>query len=124
MQRRRTIMALLLLVTAGIALAVSVAPYTVAYRNYRYTQMSLDEQLKDADRHNDDSLFLYHLGRKLNQRQRFAEARPALERAVGLDPDAAAARDEWARALIGIGQPSSEFSELRQYRDTHPKTAE
>ncbi len=116
-------MALFLLAAAGIALAVSIVPYTVAYRNFRYTQMSLDEQLQTAAQHNDDPLFLYHLGRKLNQRQRFAEARPALERAAGLDPDAAAARDEWARALIGLGQPSAAFSELRQYRDTHPKTA-
>src|SRR2546428_711717 len=105
MMSKRGIGRILMIVLAGSAtLAICAVPYTGFYRNARFARMSLDEQLRTQERHINDPLFLYHLGCKLNARQRFGEAALALERSVGLDPDAAAARDEWARALLGSGQ--------------------
>ncbi len=122
--KARNIVAVTLVVAAvGAALAVSV-PYTAAYRNARFSRMSLDEQIRTQARYADDPIFLYYLGRKLNRQQRFAEARPFLERAVGIDPDSVAYRDEWARAQLGTGQVSTAFGQLRQFLGTHPHSAE
>jgi tetratricopeptide (TPR) repeat protein len=124
MKRKRWITRIaVLLVVAGATLAVCALPYTAFVRNARFARLSLEEQLRQQEQHFNDPLFLYHFGRNLNARQRFKEALPVLERAVGLDPEYAASRDEWARAQLGCGRVSDAYVQLRQFVGTHPKSA-
>jgi tetratricopeptide (TPR) repeat protein len=85
--------------------------------------MSLEEQVRVQTRFAGDPVFLYHLGRKLNQRQRFGEALPILERAAAMEPDGGRVRDEWAQAQMGTGQPANAYAQLRQFAGSHPDNA-
>lgn len=107
-----------------VTLLACTIPYTTAYRNMRYARMSLKEQLQTEAEHLNDPLFLTYLGRRLNDEQRFQQALPIAERAVGLDPDSARARDEWTRALLGTGQVTGAFGQLKQFLGTHPNSSE
>jgi Flp pilus assembly protein TadD len=86
--------------------------------------MGLEEQIRVQSRFSGDPIFLYHLGRKLNQRQRFDEALPILERAVGMDTNDARVRDEWAQAQMGTGHPANAYMQLRQFAGTHANSAD
>jgi tetratricopeptide (TPR) repeat protein len=114
------------LAVAGGATVVALCalPYSAAYRDASYLRMSLEEQIRLQSRFASDPLFLYHLGHKLNQRQRFGEALPVLERAVGMDANDARVRDEWAQAQMGTGHPANAYMQLRQFAGSHPDSAE
>ncbi len=109
---------------AGVTLAVCAIPYTAAYRDARFRHLGLEELSRTQEAHVNDPIFLYYFGRRLNERQQYGASLPVLERAVGLDPDAARARDEWARALLATGNVTGAFAELRQFVGTHPNLAD
>lgn len=116
-----------LLATAALGslvVALVGAPYSGWYQDWRDAQCSLETLLKEQAGHQNDPIFLYYIGRRLNERQRYAEAAPFLECAVGLDPESARQRDEWARALLGSGEISSAFGQLKQFAGTHPASAD
>jgi len=102
----------------AICLAVVRSPW---FQQRTWEHLPLAGLQRAAAAHNNDPVFLYYLGRRLNDAQRFDEAMPVLERAAGLDPDGARQREEWARALLGVGQVSAAFVELRQYIGTHQR---
>jgi tetratricopeptide (TPR) repeat protein len=76
--------------------------------------------VKERASYRNDPIFLYHFGKKLDSAGDYAAADPYLERAAGLDPDSAAIRDEWARALMGHGRVSIAYGILRQFMGSHP----
>src|SRR5579871_586185 len=115
---------LLLVAVAAGTLAVCAVPYTALYRNARFSRLRLEELAGIQERYVNDPIFLTYFGRRLNERQQFTQALPVLERAAGLDPDSAPARDEWAKALLGTGQVSLAYGQLRQFLGTHPQSAE
>jgi tetratricopeptide (TPR) repeat protein len=111
---------LLLAATVGVCLwAVRRSPW---FQQRQWEQRSLIELQQASAAHADDSVFLTYLGLRLNAAHRFGEAVPVLERAAGLDPDAPQQREEWARALLGTGQVTAAFVELRQFVGTHPRS--
>jgi tetratricopeptide (TPR) repeat protein len=107
----------LVLAAGGLALVRSSW-----YQRRLWEHQPLAVLQQEADAHRNDPAFLYLLGRRLNESKRFDEAAPMLERAAGLDPDGAPQREEWARALLGVGHVSDAFIELRQYVGTHPRS--
>lgn len=124
MQKRQIALLLLLLTAAGIAVAFRVVPFTAAYREARFSRMSLEDLSRAQESHVNDSIFLYYFGKRLNERQDFGQAATVLERAAGFDPDSARIRDEWARAQLGSGQVTVAFGQLRQYLGKHPRSGE
>src|SRR5579871_2334998 len=113
---------LLLVLTVCIVLwGVLRSPW---YQQRRWARLPLAALERERDAHPNDPVFLTYLGLHLNEANRFAEAQPVLERAVGLDPDAPLPREQWARALLGSGQVSAAFVELRQYVGTHPRSCQ
>jgi tetratricopeptide (TPR) repeat protein len=119
-------MVLLTLLFTVLAVAVwGAARHTPWYQEWRYSRLPLPALERERHRGwgDDDPRLLYHLGRRLNEQQRFAEADPVLRRAVGLDPDTARLRGEWARALLGSGLVTAAFGQLHQFAGTHPDSA-
>ena len=98
--------------------------YSDAYRDHAYAGRSLAQLAAVQTEKQNDPLFLYYFGKKLNQAGRFADAEAVMQRCVGLDPEPARFRDEWAQALLGSGNMSGAFGELRQFVGTHPRNAE
>src|SRR5205814_4212660 len=94
------------------------------YQDYRYARMSVAQLQRERGERLDNPRLLYHLGRHLNVRGRFVEADPLLRHAVGVDPDSARLRDEWARALLGSGLTTAAFGQLRQFAGAHPEMAD
>lgn len=120
---RRLPLVLLLLGIAIAVLAWRVLPYVPAYKESIYSRADVKQLLRDQREHVDDPIFLYHLGRKLNNSGQFTSADAYLERAAGLDPDSDRIRDEWARALMGHGQVTVAFGILSQFSASHPNSA-
>ncbi len=107
------------------ALAVAAAyPLTGWSRDRRWHALSLAQLGGEQKAHASDPLFLYYLGRRLNEQGRFTEAAPFLEQAAGFDPDSPRIREAWAQALLGSGQLSAAFGQLKQFIGTHPQLAE
>lgn len=94
------------------------------YREITLSGMSLEALQRAPGDVMSDPARLYHIGRRLNDQERFGAADPLLRQAVGLDPDSARLRDEWARALLGSGLTTAAFGQLRQFAGTHPKSAD
>lgn len=94
------------------------------YQEYRYSRMSIAQLQRERGSRLDNPRLLYHLGRHLNREGRFTEADPLLRHAVGIDPDSARLRDEWARALLGSGLTTAAFGEVRQFAGAHPRLPE
>ncbi len=67
-----------------------------------------------------DPLLLYHTGKKLNENGHYLDAEGLLRQGAALDPDSPRLRDEWTKALLGLGRISEAFAFLKQYVDTHP----
>ena len=122
MQRVKKPLALLFVIAGFAYLAGTLAYYSPAGRHWRYARMRLPDQIQAQERYVDDPLFLYHLSRKLNAQGQFADALPFAERAVGLNPDDANARDEWAKAMLGTGQATQAYAQLKQYLAAHPRS--
>ena len=124
MRRYKTLLALIF-VSAGFAYFIfTLLSYSAAGKHWRYARMSLPEQLRLQEQYVNDPVFLYHLCRKLNAQGQFAAAQPFAERAVGLDPDDAPTRDEWTKAMMGTGQATQAYAQLKQYLASHPKSAD
>jgi tetratricopeptide (TPR) repeat protein len=94
------------------------------YHEWRLSRLSLESLQKERGARMDDPVLLYYAGLRLNQKGRYAEADPLLRQAVGIDPDTARYRDEWARALLGSGLTTAAFGQLRQFVGTHPNLPE
>jgi len=123
--RKKGILPTLLFATGAFAyLAFALSTSSVAGKSRRYARMSLETQLREQSQYLNDPLFLTALSHKLNARQRFAEALPFAERAVGLDPDYAPARDAWAGAMLGTGQATNAYGQLKEFLAAHPQSAD
>jgi tetratricopeptide (TPR) repeat protein len=109
-----------LLLAVMIPVGLWALTNTPWYHERRWQHQPLAALQRESGAHKDDPLFLYYLGLRLNEAQRYNDAVPVLERAAGLDPDGAKQREEWAQALLGVGQVTSAFIELRQFVGTHP----
>ena len=86
-----------------------------AYEEFTLSRLDISQFPKLIKSHMDDPMFLYQLGRKLNEKERYSEADPFLRRAVGISPDNPKYRDEWARALLGSGLTSAAYGQLREF---------
>lgn len=116
-------------VTTSLALlALSIACARLIWmspslQEWRLQRMGAAALRRECAAHPDDPLRLYFLGVRLNRRGRFGEAEQVLQHAVGIDPDSARTRDEWARAQLGVGRITEAFGQLRQFAGTHPDLA-
>lgn len=109
----------------AIAIALcAILSQTSAVRRWQLMRRPLTALIHDRSRNWDDAVYLGVLGQRLNQQGRYTEADPVLRRCVGLDPDEAAFRDEWARALLGSGLTTAAFGELKEFVGTHPASAD
>jgi tetratricopeptide (TPR) repeat protein len=118
---RRTRVLLASVAALGLAAASArLAWYLPVVQEWRIARTPLADLVKERGPVSDDPRLLYHIGRRLNQQERFADAEGNLRQAVGLDPDSAPLRDEWARALLGTGRVTEAFNQLRQFVGTHP----
>jgi superkiller protein 3 len=110
------------------ALAGGIAVWGVLhhprYEEWRYERMPLAALEKESAGREEDPRFLYYAGRALNRAQRFSEAEPLIQKAVGLRPTEARLRDEWAQALLGLGRASVAYQQLAQFAGTNPNSAE
>ena len=95
-----------------------------AYQDYTLSRLELSKFQPLIATHMDDPIFLYQLGRKLNEKERFVEADPFLQRAVGISPENPKYRDEWARALLGKGVTSAAYGQLREFVGKHDSMPE
>src|SRR5262245_32680415 len=119
---RRRLLAVFAL--CGLLLAAArLVSYIPAVQEWRLAHASLPALLRERGSRSDDPRLLYHVGLRLNQQGRFAEAESNLRRAVGLDPESPRLRDEWTRALLGTGHVTEAFTQLRQFVGTHPDSA-
>lgn len=99
-------------------------PLTGWARDRHWRALTLAQLAGEQKRHATDPIYLYYLGRRLNEQGRFAEAAPFLEQAAGFDPDSPRYREAWTQALLGSGQLSAAFGQLKQFVGTHPQLAE
>lgn len=113
----------LFFVAVAVALWV-ILSQTVAVRRWQLERRPLSTLIRERTTNWDDPVYLAVLGERLNRQGRYPEADPMLRRCVGLDPDEASYRDEWARALLGSGLTTAAFGELKEYVGTHPNSAE
>lgn len=91
-----------------------------AYQNWRLARLSLPALRQELAARGENARLLYHIGLRLNQARRFAEADGFLRQCVGLVPDNPRYRDEWAQALLGSGLTTAAFGELREFAGTNP----
>lgn len=120
--RRRSVLVGLTLAALLTSLAFLIRQSSF-YQERMLARSSLAALTRIAASRRDDPTFLYYLGLRLNQQQRFTDADPVLRRAVGLDPDSARLRDEWTRALLGSGLTTAAFGQLTEFAGTHPRSA-
>lgn len=99
-------------------------PLTGWARDRHWRALSLAQLAPEQKNHTSDPIYLYYLGRRLNEQGRFREAVPFLEQAAGFDPDSPRYREAWTQALLGSGQLSAAFGQLKQFVGTHPQLAE
>ncbi len=113
------------LVAAGGTLVAALAvPYTGWWRDAHWRRQTLDQLAREPASRASDPLYLYWLGVRLNERGRFDDAAPVLERAVGLSPDEGRLRDAWTQALLGTGRVTLAFGQLREFAAHHPQSAD
>ena len=124
MRRKGILPTLLFALVACIYLVLTLVYSSTSGRNWRYARMSLEDQIHAQEKYVNDPVFLTQLSRKLNAQQRFVEALPFAERAVGLDLDYAPARDEWAKAMLGTGQATNAYGQLKEFLASHPQSAD
>ena len=100
-------------------------PLTGWARDRHWRALTLAQLAEEQKKHATDPIYLYYLGRRLNEQGRFAEAAPFLEQAAGFDPDSPRYREAWTQALLGSGQLSAAFGQLKQFFQTRePGTGE
>lgn len=109
------------------AVAVVAIPALPLVRENRFQSLSLTDLEAQMQRNaglERDPIFLYHLGRRLNESERFGVAQGILEKAAGYAPGESRIRDEWTRSLVGQGQVSSAYALLMQFVNANPQNAE
>lgn len=111
-----------------VALAASMGTWGFLnhpdYIDWQRSKLTLKElEVLRVKSPNDPDL-LYHLGKRLNEEKRFADAAIVLNYAAGVKPDSARLRDEWARALLNQGQVTAAFGQLKQFVGTYPDNPE
>ncbi len=119
---RRTVI-VICAVCALLVAGARLAWFTPTVQEWRLSRASLPELLKERGSLSGDSRLLYHIGYRLNQEGRFAEAESNLRRAVGIDPDSPRLRDEWARSQLGTGAVTEAFNQLHQFTGAHPNSS-
>ncbi len=124
MRRHKTLVSLLFVIAGFAYLAFTLASSSTAGKHWRYARMSLTEQLRVQEQYANDPIFLYHLSSKLNATGQYAAALPFAERAVGLEPNDAQMRDEWTKAMLGTGQATQAYAQLKQYLAANPNSAD
>jgi Flp pilus assembly protein TadD len=112
---------LLAIITLAVIWALRHTPW---YQEWHYARLSLPSLQRLRGDRTDDPRLLYHIGRRLNQQERFGEADPLLRIAVGLEPEEPRLRDEWARALLGSGRITAAFGQLREFAGKNPGSAQ
>ena len=124
MRRHKTLLSLLFVIVGFAYLAFTLASSSPAGKHWRYARMSLTEQLRLQEQYANDPIFLYHLSSKFNAKGQFNDALPFAERAVGLEPNDAQMRDEWTKAMLGTGQATQAYAQLKQYLAANPNSAD
>ena len=114
----------LVLLSTAICLGIWGMLHHPLYEEFRLSRLTLPQFQNELKSHSDDPAFLYHLGRKLNQSERFVEADPFLRKAVGISPENPAYRDEWAKALLGSGLTTAAYGQLREFAGKNENLAE
>lgn len=114
----------ILFLTAALSLGVWGLLNHPAYRDYRLSRLTLEQLQKERGQRMDDSLILYYIGLRLNEKEQFSLADPFLRQAVGLNPSNPRYRDEWARALLGSGLTTAAFGQLKEFVGSHNNLAE
>ena len=120
MTRRRRAAALGAAGIATAAVAVWALPQHPFVKERRLSHLTLSELTPLALKDRTDPQTLYWYGRRLNDAERYPLAADVLRTGVELDPDTARLRDEWARTLTAMGQPTPAFAALKQFVGTHP----
>ena len=111
--------------SAVVGTVTLIAVYaTPIWRERQLAHQDIAILLQQRSAHENDELFLGHLGKRLNAQQRFAEALPLLTRAVGLSPRNAELRDEWAKAQMGTGHVTEAFGQLKEFFAANPLSAD
>src|SRR5579884_1455246 len=122
-RRRPMVAAAVLLTTAAVLLAARSLTYAGWYQNWLYARMPLERLAAEAQKQPGNPVLLYHYGKALNAKGRFAEALVPLEQAAGLDPDDPRIRGEWSLAQLAGGYITGAFGQLTQFVHTHPDSA-
>jgi len=121
--RRRAVQLRVLLVGCAVTAGIWGIINGPWYQEYRLSHLSFTTLNHDARYHLADARWFYWLGVRLNERQQYTLADPALRHACELDPDNPRLRDEWTRALLGSGLTTAAFDQLKQFVGTHPDLA-
>lgn len=123
-QRLRRLLALAIAGAAVAAALAIAAPLSRWSHERRWRSLPLagliDQQKEGAT----DPVFLYYLGRRLNEQGRFSEAAPVLQQAAGYEPNSSRVREAWTQSLLGSGQLSQAFGQLKQFVGANPNLAE
>jgi tetratricopeptide (TPR) repeat protein len=110
-----------IVLAVGAVLIGGIAiPYTGFWRDAKYSKMPLESLRREQAIHGGDPVFLYWLGRRLNEKGQYREAATALEPAVKMEPNAARLRDAWAQAQLATGRAGEAFSQLKQFIAIRP----
>lgn len=88
------------------------------------SRLPLEEIARSAQEHASDASYLYEASRRLNEAGRFNEAGPLLTHAVQLAPEDTKIREELIRAQVAVGRLSEAYSQLKQFSDARPTSAE
>ncbi|HLV81513.1 MAG TPA: tetratricopeptide repeat protein [Chthonomonadaceae bacterium] len=121
--RRRALAARLGFLAAAAALAAWGVLHNPTLRNRRLAGMSLADLQRAAKAEPNDPDVLYYTGLRLDERGRYAEAAPLLKAAAEAAPEQARIREEWMRALIGIGRTADAYQELKLFAEAFPRLA-
>ncbi|HZT43902.1 MAG TPA: tetratricopeptide repeat protein [Chthonomonadaceae bacterium] len=119
--RRRAIVVRLGFLGLAVAIAVWGIAHNPSLRNRRLAGTSLADLQRMAKAQPNDPDVLYYTGLRLDERGRFAEAAPLLKEAAVAAPDQVRIREEWMRALLGIGRTADAYAELKQFVDAFPR---
>ena len=100
---------LIALIAGAILLSMGAVFGLPVWSEYSLSRQDTASLLNQREARQNDEQFLAHLGKRLNSEQRFSEALPLLERAVGLAPGKGDLRDEWAKAQMGAGHVTEAY---------------
>jgi cytochrome c-type biogenesis protein CcmH/NrfG len=109
----------------GVILAgVLALPHHPLVQERRFKDMPLAGFEGNQKTFPDSPIFLYYWGTRLNETKRFDEAVPVLQRAILSDLDAPRLRAALSQSLLALGRTHDAYTQLEQYRRTHPTSEE